>query len=156
MNRILVVSDCDPTDCSPPGSSVHGILQTRILEWLAIPFFRGLSQPRDWTPLSCSSCIAGGFFTFEGSPDSSVGKNLPAVQETLVQFLGWEDPLEKSMDCIVHGIPTSWAQLSHFHFLYCLSHKGSPECCSGSPIPSPEDLSNPGMELGSPALQADS
>ena len=40
--------------------------------------------------------------------------------------------------------------------LYCLSHKGSPECCSGSPIPSPEDLPNPGMELGSPALQADS
>ena len=35
-----------PVDCSLPGSSVHGILQTRILEWVAIPFFRGFSQPR--------------------------------------------------------------------------------------------------------------
>ena len=34
---------CDPTDCSPPGSSIHGILQARILEWVAIPFSRGSS-----------------------------------------------------------------------------------------------------------------
>ena len=40
---------CDPMDCSPPGSSVHGILQPRILEWVAIPFSRRSSQPRDWT-----------------------------------------------------------------------------------------------------------
>ena len=38
---------CDPMDWSPPGSSVHGILQARILEWAAIPFSRGSSQPRD-------------------------------------------------------------------------------------------------------------
>ena len=38
---------CNPMDCSPSGSSVHGILQARILEWLAIPFSRGSSQPRD-------------------------------------------------------------------------------------------------------------
>ena len=38
---------CDPMDCSPPGSSVHGILQPRILEWVDIPFSRGSSQPRD-------------------------------------------------------------------------------------------------------------
>ena len=38
---------CDPVDCSPPGSSVHGISQARILEWVAIPFSRELSQPRD-------------------------------------------------------------------------------------------------------------
>ena len=37
---------CDPVDCSLPGSSVHGILQARILEWAAIPFSRGSSQPR--------------------------------------------------------------------------------------------------------------
>ena len=36
---------CDSIDCSPPGSSVHGILQARILEWIAIPFFRGLPNP---------------------------------------------------------------------------------------------------------------
>ena len=40
---------CDPMDCSPPGSSVHGILQARILEWGAISFSRGSSQPRDRT-----------------------------------------------------------------------------------------------------------
>ena len=44
---------CDPTDCSPPGSSVCRILQGRILEWVAIPFSRGSSQPRDRTRVSC-------------------------------------------------------------------------------------------------------
>ena len=38
---------CDPVDCNPPGSSIHGILQARILEWVAISFSRGSSQPRD-------------------------------------------------------------------------------------------------------------
>ena len=42
-----VVTLCDPTDCSPPGSSVHGILQTSIPKWVSIPFSRGSSQPRD-------------------------------------------------------------------------------------------------------------
>ena len=57
----LVVSDfCDPVDCSPPGSSVLGILQARILEWVSIPFSRGSSWPRDQTRISC---IAGRFFT---------------------------------------------------------------------------------------------
>ena len=50
----------DPIDCSLPGSSVYGILQVRILEWVAIPFSRGCSQPRDWTQVSCT---AGRFFT---------------------------------------------------------------------------------------------
>ena len=50
---------CNPMDCSPPGSSVHGILQARILEWVAIPFSRGSSWHRDRI---CVSCIAGGFF----------------------------------------------------------------------------------------------
>ena len=49
---------CDPMDCSPPGSSVHGILQTRILEWVAMPSSRGSSQPRDRTHVSYISCIA--------------------------------------------------------------------------------------------------
>ena len=46
---------CDPTD-----SIIYGILQARILEWVAFPFSRGSSQPRDQTQVSC---IAGGFFT---------------------------------------------------------------------------------------------
>ena len=40
-------------DCSLPGASVHGTLQTRILEWVAIPFSRGSSQPKDQTHVSC-------------------------------------------------------------------------------------------------------
>ena len=51
---------CDPMDCSLPGSSVHGILQARVLEWVTIPFSRGSSWPRDWIQVSC---IAGRFFT---------------------------------------------------------------------------------------------
>ena len=43
---------CDPMDCSPPGSSVHGVPQARILEWVAIPLSRGSSQPRDRTQVS--------------------------------------------------------------------------------------------------------
>ena len=62
--KVLVTQSC-PTlcnsmDCSLPGSSVHGILQARILEWVAIPFSKGSSGPRDWTRVSC---IAGRFFT---------------------------------------------------------------------------------------------
>ena len=53
----------DPMDRSPPGSSVHGILQASILEWIAISSSKGSSWPRDQTHTSCISCIAGGFFT---------------------------------------------------------------------------------------------
>ena len=56
---------CDPLDCSPPGSPVHGILQATMLEGVAIPFSRGSSQPRDQTCVSCISGIAGRFFTSE-------------------------------------------------------------------------------------------
>ena len=51
---------CDPVDHSPAGSSVHGILQARILEWVAIPFYRVSSQPKYQTQVSC---MAGRFFT---------------------------------------------------------------------------------------------
>ena len=43
---------CDPMDCSPPGSSIHGILQAKILEWVVISLSRGSFQPRDWTWVS--------------------------------------------------------------------------------------------------------
>ena len=62
--KVLVAQSCltlwDPTDCSPSGSSVHGILQTRILEWAVISFSRRSSRPRDQTQVSCIAC---GFFT---------------------------------------------------------------------------------------------
>ena len=64
VNYVLVAqlcpTLCDPLACSSQGSSVHGILQARILEWIALPFSVGSSQPGDWTQVSH---IAGGFFT---------------------------------------------------------------------------------------------
>ena len=44
-----------PMDCSLPGSSVRGIFQARVLEWVSISFSRGSSQPRDWTQVSCTA-----------------------------------------------------------------------------------------------------
>ena len=60
---------CDPMDCSPPDSSVHGILQARILECVAMPFSRGSSWPRDQTQVSC---IAGRFFTIWATREAPV------------------------------------------------------------------------------------
>ena len=54
---------CDPVNCSLPGSIVYGILQARILKWVAMPFSGGSSQPRDQTCISCGSCIASRLFT---------------------------------------------------------------------------------------------
>ena len=60
--KVLVAQSCptlcDPMDCSPPGSSVHGLLQARTLEWVAISLFRASSWPGDRTQVSC---IAGRF-----------------------------------------------------------------------------------------------
>ena len=53
----LYLTLCDPMDCSLPGSSVHGILQARILAWVAMPAFRESSRLRDWTCISYVSCI---------------------------------------------------------------------------------------------------
>jgi len=62
--KVLVAQSCltlcDPMDCSPPGSSVHGIIQARLPEWVATSFSRWSSQPRDQTWVSW---IAGRFFT---------------------------------------------------------------------------------------------
>ena len=70
---------CNPVDCSPPGSSVHGILQARTLEWVATPSSRGSSQPRDQTRASYSSCIAGGFFTREPLGEAREGPYRNAI-----------------------------------------------------------------------------
>ena len=65
-----VMSVCDPMDCSLPGSSIHGILQARILEWVAIPFSQRSSLPRNRTLVSC---IANRFFTCEQPGKPIVG-----------------------------------------------------------------------------------
>ena len=84
--------------CSPPGSSDHGILQARILEWVAMPSSRGSSQlTQGLNPLLL--CLVHRRVLHEGSYGASLiaqlVKNLPAMPETPVRFLGLEDPLEK-------------------------------------------------------------
>ena len=64
-------------DCSLPGSSVHRILQARILEWVAISFSRASSWPKDWTQVSC---IAGRFFTVWATQGSPLGSALNICQ----------------------------------------------------------------------------
>ena len=87
---------CDPMDYSPPGSSIHGILQARILEWVAISFSRGSSWPRDWAQVSC---IAGRRFNSNNSncvgfPSGSVVRIYLPLQEMQVWSLGREGTLE--------------------------------------------------------------
>ena len=71
LSRFSQVRLCDPMDCSPPGSSVHGILQARILEWVAMPSSRDLPNPgieslmsptlNPWIEFLMSPALAGGF-----------------------------------------------------------------------------------------------
>ena len=70
--HMLVSQSCptfwDPVDYSPPGSSVHGILRARMLEWVAIPFSRGISQPRDRTQVSSIVGRILNHLSHQGSP----------------------------------------------------------------------------------------
>ena len=126
-------------DCSLPGSSVHGILQARTLEWVAIPFSRGSSWPRNRTWVSC---IAGRFFTDWATRESCSFLNIHphvftssddfSIQWWNTYFLlylfgeGNGNPLqysclENSMDggawwATVHSIAKSQTWLSDFHF----------------------------------------
>ena len=78
----------DPIDCNLPGTSVHGIFQARVLEWIAISFSRGSSQSRDWTQVSC---IAGRHFTVWAIREAhtciaSLTINIPHQNGTFVTF----------------------------------------------------------------------
>ena len=120
---------CDPMDCSPPGSSVHGIFQVRILEWIAIFSSRWSSWHRDQTHVFCicllncrqilyhhcgsagkeSACNAWDLGSIPGLGRSpGEGKGYP------LQYSG----LENSMDCIVHGVAKKQTWLRDFHFIY--------------------------------------
>ena len=120
------MSDSFVTTCSPPGSSVPGISQARVLEWAAISFARGSSQPGDWTQ---ASCIAGGFFTTEppGKPSFTCAGTLK---------LG-----RVHADHVCNEILLLW--LSHYPFCICKQSNGEviidtpfrtwrPECSLGS------------------------
>ena len=90
---LVAVSDsCNPMDFSLPGSSVYGILQTVIVEWVAISFSRGSSQPQNQTWVSC---IAGRFFTN--------GATRKAPKRGHCGCMGWENALEKGIATL--GLP---------------------------------------------------
>ena len=106
--QVIVAQSCptlgNPMDCSLQGSSVHGILQARILEWVAICSSRGSSWPRDWTQVSH---IAGRFFTVSTTRQSQM--NTESSQ------------------------PRDWTHVSHVFcagrkVLYHYCHLGSPIC----------------------------
>ena len=75
---------CDTMDCSPPGSSVHGILQTRTLEWVAMPSPRGSSQPRDWSQVSH---ISDRFFTIWATREVDGHSQINELLSPLVLWL---------------------------------------------------------------------
>ena len=81
---------CNPMDCSLTGSSVNGILQARILEWVATSSSRGSSWPRDRTPVSC---ITGRFFTVWATREAQTLPDLviinSAVMDSLILSLLW-------------------------------------------------------------------
>ena len=127
---------CKPRDCSPPGASTHRLLQARILEWVAIPFSRGSSPPKDQTHVSVSSALLADYL-----PGGSDGKQSVCNAGDLGSIPGSRRPfgeangyplqyscLEKSMDRRVcqatfHGVTKSWTHLrtntfTSFHFLY--------------------------------------
>ena len=99
---------CEPMDCSPPGSTIHGIFQARILKWVAISF-RGSSWPSDGI---CVSYIAGGFFTAEppGSPTlkgyvatSLFSLLVLTIEKKKIQHADWQDH-----NIYLHQGPSRW------------------------------------------------
>ena len=78
---------CDPVDCGPPSFSVHGILQARTLEWVAMPSSRRSSQPRDWICVSYVSCIGRRFLPYcatREAPSQSVGKSFSKLPVSVI------------------------------------------------------------------------
>ena len=96
----------NPMDCSPPGSSVQGILQARILEWVAISFLRGSSWPRDQTHIFCISCLADRFFTTEspGKPitSSNSDQSMTANHTSLAGYSPWDRKESDMTEWLTH------------------------------------------------------
>ena len=91
VSHSVVSNSLQPMNCSPPGSSVHVILQARILKWVAISFSRGSSQPRDQTWVSCT---AGRFFTFWATTCVWIITNLPSSKKR-------RDSIPPSLKCLL-------------------------------------------------------
>ena len=105
---------CDPVNYNLSGSSVLGILQARMLKWVAIPFFRGSSQPRDWTQVSY---IAGRFFTVWATRQP---KNTGVGSLSLLQGIFLTQNRNR-VSCIAGGFFTSWTtRKAHFLRQVCI------------------------------------
>ena len=91
--------------CSPSGSSVHGILQARILEWVSIPFSRGSSRPSIKPMLTAALALQADSLPLEPQVER-IYLPMQETQESWVQSLGWEDPLEKGM--AIHSSILAW------------------------------------------------
>ena len=91
----LCWTPCNSMNCSPPGSSVHGILQARILEWVVIPFSRGSSRPRDQTRVSCIARVKWILYCLShwGSPINHINR-LKKENHLIV----WTDERENAFD----------------------------------------------------------
>ena len=98
---------CNSMDCSPPGFSIHGILQARILEWVAITFSRGSAWLNDWTQVSC---VADWFFTVWATREA------PILEWVAMSSLQGIFPTQGSNPDLLHCR----------RILYFLSHQGSP------------------------------
>ena len=109
INNLFVLI-CNPMDCSPPGSSVHGILQARIPEWVAIPFPRGSSQPRDRTQ---ASCIGGRFFTIWVMMEAPIQSEM----ELKLKFLFLHTNFPECRNYI-----NSPHSLANWHYGYCTNY----------------------------------
>ena len=124
---------CNPMDYSLPGSSVHGILQARILERVAIASSRGSSQPRDGTQVSL---IAGRFFMSESPGSPFWRRHKQIIHFQAVGVVACQAPLvmkfsrEWVASSFSRGIlPTQGSNPGLLHYrqiLYCLSHQVSP------------------------------
>ena len=127
--KVLVTQSCpnlcNPMDCSLPGFSVHGILQTRLLEWIAISFSRGSSQPRDQTWVSR---ITGRFFIIWATREVAQCIVVKSLSRVRLFATPWT---------VAYNAPPSM-------------RFSRQEYCSGLPFPSPGDLPNPGIKPVSP------
>ena len=86
---------CNPMDCSPPGSTVHGILQAKYWSGSPCPPPGDLPNPGIEPVSLMSPALAGGIFITWASLIDQLVKNSSAMRETWVRSLAWEDPLEK-------------------------------------------------------------
>ena len=111
---------CDPMDYNLPGSSVHGNFQAIILKWVAISYSRGSSQPKNWSCISCISCIGMWILCHVhhlGSPNVILISCLSQMRNPRI------------IPCRIHGVPTSSTDLEPLMtgFLRPASFMWSPE-----------------------------